>query len=79
MGMDAMNTMANSQGGVQGGPGAKPNQEAPAPGDPMGNDAMMQDPAVMQQQKKTLQAQLKAQEKQHKATVTQLKKQIASI
>ena len=30
MGMDAMNTMANPQGGVQGGPGEKPNQEAPA-------------------------------------------------
>ena len=66
MGKDAVNKLkGGSQGGIDNGQAV--------------DDVAMQDPKVMQQQKKTLQAQLKAQEKSHKDTTTQLKQQIASI
>lgn len=66
MGKDAVNKLkGGSQGGIDNGQAV--------------DDIAMQDPKVMQQQKKTLQAQLKAQEKSHKDTTTQLKQQIASI
>ena len=66
MGKDAVNKLkGGTQGGIDNGQAV--------------DDVAMQDPKVMQQQKKTLQAQLKAQEKSHKDTTTQLKQQIASI
>ena len=66
MGKDAVNKLkGGSQGGIDNGQAV--------------DDVAMQDPKVMQQQKKTLQAQLKAQEKSHKDTTTQLKQQISSI
>ena len=66
MGKDAMNTLKpGAQGGIDNGQAV--------------DDIAMQDPKVMQQQKKTLQAQLKAQEKSHKDTTMRLKQQIASI
>ena len=66
MGKDAINQLkGGAQGGIDNGQAV--------------DDVAMQDPKVMQQQKKTLQAQLKAQEKSHKDTTTQLKQQIASI
>ena len=66
MGKDAVNKLkGGSQGGIDNGQAV--------------DDVAMQDPKVMQQQKKTLQAKIKAQEKSHKDTTTQLKQQIASI
>jgi hypothetical protein len=67
MGKDAINQLkgGGAQGGIDNGQAV--------------DDVAMQDPKVMQQQKKTLQAQLKAQQKSHKDTTLQLKQQIASI
>ena len=67
MGKDAINQLkgGGAQGGIDNGQAV--------------DDVAMHDPKVMQQQKKTLQAQLKAQQKSHKDTTLQLKQQIASI